>query len=729
MDRWDSRVRRRLLPDSRDSRALALVVVIAGVAVYAIATWLFPHHSINHDEAVYLQQAEMLLGGKLRLDPAVPGAVRPWFFVQDGTTLYAKYTPVTAALYAPALAVGTPRIALAVIGATNVALVGLLASEAFEARAAPLAAALFAAAPLSLLSSSVFLSYAPTTLLTLLFALSYVRALRRESRLYAALAGIGVGLAFFSRPLTALLFAAPFIGHAMITLAIVWRGDLSGAIDRTTAVGLTARLGTVAGLGSAFVALALAYNWTLTGDPMVFPYEAFAPSDGIGFGRRQILDHARHYEPELALRANGLVLWAFFTRWGPLGVLGTGLAAVGVVTGLLLPLWRRWHWERSRSTGGSWRPLNGVSCRALLAGVAVTVSGGNVFFWGNLNILGDIGNPTDGLLAYLGPFYHVDLLVPVAVFGAGGTLVLVERVQKAIDRSVRRASSADGTALRRAMVAGALVSALLVAGGAEAVALGPAVERNAEYRDEVAQAYEPFASTQFENALVFVPTPYGEWLNHPFQRLRNDPSFDGNAVYVLDRDANADAATLAAFDDRQPYRFTYRGRWPPRSDDLQATLQPLLLREGNRLRIRTRVGVVADGAATLRLATNEGSVLYGLPTDGDTETVEWVVEQGRVRVADEGLRRYSDQRTVPLDGPSEVTLAVTFTEPGGGSVTYRQELTVVETHGRVRALWPPQERVCQLTTDCGRQGTYLEGGEYPSGVSLAASVEETHSTG
>ena len=718
---------------SRDSLALAGVAVLAGLGVYVVATTLFPHHSINHDEGVYLQQAAMLLDGKLWLEPPVPEAVRPWFFVQEGGRLYPKYEPVAAALYAPGLALGAPRVVLALVATASVLLVGLLAREAFDPRAAPLAAVLFASAPLFLLSSSVFLAYAPTTLCNLLFALAYVRTLRRGSRRYAVLAGLAVGVAFLSRPYTAVLFALPFVGHATVVLVGRWRERVTSSAsgsgsDRSRALtDMTARLLTVAALGGGFVGLSLSYNWLLTGDPLVFPYEAFAPADGVGFGQRRILAHELVYTPELALRSNGLVLWTFLSQWGPLGPLGTVLGAVGLTVGLVVPLWRRSRGDGAAGTGG---PLPDLTLRGVLAGVAVTVPVGNVFFWGNRNVLADLSDPTDGLVAYLGPFYHFDLLVPVAVFGAAGLLALADRAGPVVDGVSRRLAGGDGRRVRTLLVATLLVTSLVVAGGIEAAALGGPVGRNADYRDEVGPVYEPFETTTFENALVFVPTPYGDWLGHPFQRLRNDPALSGPVVYALDRDATGDAASLAAFEGRQPYRFTYRGDWPPDDDGVTPVLEPLAVRAGDRLAVTTRTGVVAGAqSATVRLATENASVLYGVDrVDRETTTLRWILADGSARLDDDRLRRFSDEATVPLDGPTELTLSVTYTQAGGATVTYRQTLTVVGTDDGVRALWPPEERVCRLTSDCGREGTYVDGADYPAGVSLSSTVRSSNTS-
>ena len=158
---WPDRTRLRR-PD-RATRVVALLVLslLAGALVFIIATELFPYHSSNHDEAVYLQQAALLLDGKFWFTTAHPESVHPWFFVRDGARLYPKYSPVTAALFAPGVALGVPRLVLAAVAAANVALVGLLAREAFDGWTGVLAAAFALCTPFFLVISATFLPYAP----------------------------------------------------------------------------------------------------------------------------------------------------------------------------------------------------------------------------------------------------------------------------------------------------------------------------------------------------------------------------------------------------------------------------------------------------------------------------------------------------------------------------------------------------------------------------------------
>jgi len=754
---------------------LAVLALAAGALVLFVAHELFPYHSINHDEGVYLQQAAMLLDGKLTMTPPVPEAVRPWFFVAEDGRLYPKYAPVAALFFAPGLALGVPRLTLAVVATVTVVLVGLLGREAFDDRVGVVAAALVATAPLFVLASAVFLSYAPTTALNLCFALAYVRAVRRRSRQYAALAGVAVGLAFISRPFTAVLFALPFIAHAVVTLGQVWWPRLTGlswprltagsARSTTTAQDspgpwpVTRRLLTVAALGATFVGVALAYNWVVTGDPLVFPYQAFAPEDGPGFGHRQILNHERDYTPAVALDANRRVLWQLLTRWGPLGWLGSALALVGLLVAFGGPVRQRVSARLGTDDGGRDAPteaddgqgastsldddgsdtptspdggtpgrehLTDRTCRALLAALFATVSAGNVFFWGNLNVLAAVEDPTDGLIANLGPFYHFDLLLPLAVFGAVAVVALAGWTRAVVDRGATagtRFGRRTGVkpAVRNVVLALVLVVSLAGVGTVAAETFDEPVERNAEYRDDLATVYEPFERTDFENALVFVPTPYGPWLNHPFQWLRNDPSFDGAVVYVMNRDAGGDAASLDAFPDRTPYRFGYRGSWPP-DGELDPVVEPLSVERGERLRVGATVGVVTGAeTASVRVEAGGETLHYGVDRgDGATETVAWTLEDSGIGLDAEGLRRYSDRSTLELDGPTTVTLSVTFVQSGGSTITYVQETTVVDTGDEISVLWPPEERVCRLTSDCER--TYVPGGDYAAGVSLSSNV-------
>ncbi|MFW5905268.1 MAG: ArnT family glycosyltransferase [archaeon] len=638
------------------------IALVGAVVVWSISTQVFPYHSLNHDEGVYLQQAAMLLEGQLNLWPPVEDVFRPWFFVEDGDRLYPKYSPVIAAMFALGELLAGYRLALVGIAAANLALVVGVVREVFDPPTGVIAGAFVLTSPLFLVDSSVFLPYAPTTALNLLFAYGYFRADRTGERAWAAVAGVAVGLAFFARPYTAVLFAVPFVGHALWTLSRDWRG----AIDRS---GITASIGMIG------VATTLAYNAATTGSAWVFPYQAFAPQDGPGFGHKELLAHEIQYTPELALEANRTVLSLFFGEWIAGGIAGAVLAGVGVV----------WASRQFRSPRA-----------AVIAGLFVSVPVGNVFFWGNFNILGDVDRAGDGLVAVLGPYYHFDLLLPTAAFAAAGILwasrFLYRRLDDRFDPRLAR------TAFVLVLLAGASVF-----GPITATDVNERIERNAAATDTYERAYEPFEDGPPENSVVLLPDPYGDWLNHPFQPLRNDPGYDGPVLYALDE---RPFTVVDQFPDRRLYRYSYRGAWSPAAGSPEATqLERVRAVSGERVIYESTVGI-PEGAVdvTARVATEDGSAYYVAPNVSDSLDVDLRMANGTVHVA--GDFEAMDAESLSIEGRETVRLTV-FVDYGHGSAfSYQMELPVEASEDDVRALSPRIERCSDVRT-CGGEAAYI----------------------
>ncbi|WP_436902696.1 DUF7846 domain-containing protein [Halovenus halobia] len=660
---------------TRDRQATLVLAVLTGVGIFLIGETVFPYYTTNHDEAVYLQQAEMLLEGQLRMRPPVSESFHPWFFVIDGDTFYPKYTPVTAALFALGKLVGSFRLTLAVLAALAVALTDGIVSELFDDRTGLVAAGLLALSPLFILQSSAFLPYVPAFTLNLLFVWAYLRADRTGRRRFAALAGGAIALSFWARPYTAVLFATPFICHALWTLR---------TLDRDVIV----RQSVVAALGLVGVGAALGYNAVITGDPMTFPYEAFAPRDGLGFGEREIVGYEREYTPELALEANGRNLWQYATRWTPGGVFGTLLAVVGLATVL-----RRREHRRDPHT------------LAVLA-VFLTITVGNVYFWGTLNVLGDLSNPNDGLISLLGPYYHVGLLLPTVTLGAVGATSLFDTA-----RGVRK--RVDGPA-RRAVPALAVV-AVLVFAGVTAGAVGAPLSENYETTEQYERAYEPFEDQQFENGLVFLPTPYGDWLNHPFQKLRNDPDFDDEVVYALQ---HREFAVVDAFPERQLYRYTFRGEWLPfEGRSVDPRLREIEHVSGEQVELNLTLGIPdAVEIIEVRASVGEDGDRTAASLNDDLE-IATTVTDGTATVRSPA---FSENLTVAHEGGDELRIVV-FVDYGAlGGFEYVAELPVLEDDGEYRALSPYLE-VCRGPARCGGEAAYVPG-QHRTGVSMNATV-------
>lgn len=705
----------------RQFRVLSgLLALLAATLVFVVASEVFSHHSINHDEGVYLQQAELLLHGQLYLRPPVEEAMRPWFFVdaespagparavpeQAGDVLYSKYSPVTPALYAVGVAIGVPRLVLALVGGGIVALAAAVTAEAFDRRTGVLAGCLFLASPLFVVDAATFLPYAPTTFLNLLFAWAYLRATRvggdespQSGQPWALLAGLAIGAAFFARPYTALLFALPFVLHACWSLVVAAR---AGTLRESASIQALVATGGLVG-----VVAALGYNWYLTGDPLVFPYLAFAPEDGLGFGRRAILGYERDYTVGLAIEANVKVLSLLFGRWVVAGSLGTLVALVGVLAALVSG-WRRVGFATAiRETDAR---------RLILAALFLTIPLGNVAFWGNLNVLGDLARTGDGLVALLGPYYHFDLLLPVALFGAHGLFVGSDWLRRtAHDRfSVRTA---------RRVVAAALLVSAGVFGGTGIVAVADPVAENEAAGDQLAAAYEPVERADLSESVVFLPTPYGDWLNHPFQALRNDPGFgmhdagsadgSGDTVYAV---RERQFEVVDAYPNRSLYRYTYRGHWAPfLGEPVEPHLQPIEHARGERVVVNGTMGV-PQGAerVSIRLSADGEAAYYSAtPEGGSALPFSLVLTEDGATMAG-GV---DGNGTVSLDGRTDLRMVAYVDFGAGQAFSYRFTTPVEVTEsGSVRALTPYVE-VCRDNRLCGGESAYVPGA-HTTGISV-----------
>ena len=697
--------------------AFLLLALVAAVISFLVATRVFPYHSINHDEGVYLQQAELLLSGKLFLQPPVDGPFHPWFFVVSEQGLYSKYQPVPAAVFALGRVLGGYPIALAGISATVVAGTAALARELFDWRVGAIAGVLVLASPLFLVHSGVYLPYAATAAFELCFAVAYLRGERTGSRRLAAVAGAAIATAFFARPYTAVLFASPFILHAVVTLASsgAWRTPLEDVTDRQHELFVRRLL--TAGLGVLGVLVALGYNALVTGDPLVFPYQAFAPHDGIGFGYREILGHEENYTLELGIESNRRVLSQLFTEWVAMGVVGAALAATGVVATAGSAVLGRVRDASDRASAAL------VGRRATVAGMFVSIAAGNVAFWGNFNILGALTVQDDGLIHSLGPYYHYDMLVPTAVFGAVAVVWAADRLGSFAAPRLPDSLTASRVALAVVVVA-AGVGAPVAAGVAERP-----LEHNAGISEELAAAYEPFeeegglsmgnaaigGNQTDEKTLTFLTPVYGPWLNHPFQAVRNDPDFDGPSLYAIGDYDELDVA--AANPEHDLRRYVMRGAWNPvDGEEVTAELRPVERVAGESVRLDAAVGIPADAESVSIRAGGDGGQTYAAANASDGRLdLTLTVNETSARLAGEGVR---SEGSFDVENRDELTVTV-FVSTGPSTGFSYQLVFPIDTSGdEVRALSATRER-CPVPDRCVPAGL----GPSPPGQFANTTVE------
>jgi hypothetical protein len=341
--------------------------------------------------------------------------------------------------------------------------------------------------------------------------------------------------------------------------------------------------------------------------------------------------------------------------------------------------------------------------------VVVSVAVGNVYFWGTLNVLGDLADPGDGLVSVLGPFYHFDLLLPLSAFGAHGLLSVLDRARSRL--RILPSARARAVGLAVLLVTGA------VGGGAVAATLASPVADNAATTEQYERAYAPFEERSLDGALVFLPTPYGDWLNHPFQALRNDPGYDGDVVYAL-RERQFDV--VDAFPERTRYRYTYRGEWAPqRGQSVVPRLQPVEAVGGERVRLAATLGVPAGAErVSIRLVGDGDSASFAANGTG-TLSLRVQVADGRARLSGPDVEALGGSTVrAPEDGELVAEVLVDF--GGASALTYRIELPVAADGSATRALTPYLE-VCADPRDCGGEAAYVPG-EHRPGVFVLTSL-------
>jgi 4-amino-4-deoxy-L-arabinose transferase-like glycosyltransferase len=571
---------------------LAALMVATFVLSLALARSLFPLYSINHDDAMYVYEAKVLGDGRLTLPAAEHDLFRPWASgVRDGQVVM-KYTPPwPAVLAAGQWALGSMRVAAAGVAAAAVGLVYLLAREVAPGRrAALMAAGVFAFSPVTLFQGGTFLPYLFGLVSGLGFAVGLLAGVRRRSAVLLVASGASFGVGFFARPFDAVLFALPFVA------VLAWR-----LRHEPASLGRTA--GWVAAGAVPVLALDLAYNARTMGSPLALPFTVTGPNDTVGFGERGVFaDRTFDFGPRDGLRALGENL-RWLPRWSFGGIAVLGLAGFALVAAARSG-WRRTPW--------AWA----------LAGLAAAVCVGYVFFWSPFSMsLRWPGVQT------LGPFYHLAVLVPVAILGAWGFDLLWQRAGAA----------------RRIGVAAVLAGVALTA-----VDLPAKVDANADVRDSYRQVEDQVDALGLTSAVLVVPQRGRDGFLSPVPFLENEPDLDQPVLYAEDREER-NFELFDRFPDRSIYQLVQQHE--PGDVFLEPSLVPTRLRleRGEGLLLHFQVTNVTDQTHMVAYISDGRSrkvrLLAGDSSWGDRYDVSWHLEPGAAAATPEDEETFTPAAT------------------------------------------------------------------------------------
>jgi len=549
---------------------LGVLVTTSFMLSLLLGRSLFSMYSINHDDAMYVYEARLLSDGDLTLPAAEHDFFRPWASGVRDDRVVMKYAPPWPAVLAAGQGLtGSMYTASAAVAAVAVALVFLLGREILGGRRVALvAAAVFALSPIVLIQSGTALPYLFQLVTGLTFAVGLLAGLRRGRVWPHLVAGVAFGVGLFARPLDAVLFAVPFVA------VLLWQLRQ----QRRT---LGRALGFVAAGAAPIVALNLLYNTHTMGSPLALPFTVTSRYDTIGFGRRGIFaDSTFAFSPADGLRGLAKNL-QWFPSWSFGGVITFVLAGLALRAAVRLG-WRRSPWLLA------------------LAGLALTVCLGYVGFWSPFSM--SVRWPG---VQTLGPYYHLAVLVPLAILGARGLDLLWQG-----SRRERHAAMA-------AAGAGVLLTLL---------ALPPKIEANAEVRDSFQEINDQLDALGLTNAVLVVPARGNDGFQSPAPFLENRPDLDQPVLYAEDR-GRENLALFDRFPDRRIYQLVQQHEAGDELMEPSLVPTPVRLERGDELPLdlevtnpteRTRVtAYISDGR------TERSRLLDASSQWGDAYSVSW----------------------------------------------------------------------------------------------------------
>jgi len=277
--RLDDRLSRFLAPAPGGARLDRVAWTLAAfVTVTSAVLCLTSYQAVPHipDEIAYLFQAGYFADGLPWVTaPPVPAAFDTFLLEVAGDRWYGVFPPGWPLVLALGVKLGVPFLVNPLLGGACVLLTYLFVQELGDRGTARLSAALLAFSPWHLTISMSFMSHALSLALALVTAIGATRACRTGSWRAALVAGLSLGVLGMSRPLEGV--AVGLLAGVPILVSAIRSRRLGAVIGGGFGVLLTGGLG-------------LAYNWLITGSPLVFPAERLFDREygpgryGIGFG-------------------------------------------------------------------------------------------------------------------------------------------------------------------------------------------------------------------------------------------------------------------------------------------------------------------------------------------------------------------------------------------------------------------------------------------------------------
>lgn len=257
-------------------RFTLLAAVWVTVCAAGLSVWVYERHPHVQDEVVYLYHARFLASGKLTMPaPPVPDAFHLYLMQFEPHRWYPSMPPGWPLVLALGVYAGIPWLVNPILGGLNVLLVSLVLRELYDRCTTHLVLLLLCVSPWYLFMAMNFMNHTLTLTCALVATVALCWARRTGQALWTVPGGCALGLMGLIRPLEGAILAG---------LLGLWALGLGGRRLRFSA------LATLVVSTAVVSAAVLPYNKLLTGNPLIFPVNAyfdqlFGPgSNDLGFG-------------------------------------------------------------------------------------------------------------------------------------------------------------------------------------------------------------------------------------------------------------------------------------------------------------------------------------------------------------------------------------------------------------------------------------------------------------
>jgi 4-amino-4-deoxy-L-arabinose transferase-like glycosyltransferase len=513
----------RFIPNSHNLPVALIALAVLAITVYIAGNVLerMPH---VQDSITYLFQAQILARGKLWASaPPLPDFFEHEFLLVRNGRWFGHYPPGFPAVLAIGVWLGQPWLINPLLAALTVPLLYWLGKGLYGRATGLLAITLALFSPFFLFMSGSMMAHPAELFWLTLFMASWVHALKSEGRRWALLAGVGLGMVFLTRQVTAVAVGLPFLLATVIGRLEIrdWGLNQSSIINHQSSI--LKKTGWLLVTAVPLASLLFLHQYALTGSPLADPRLLLRPFDRPGFGETvgpgfnaftltEIGDQAAvdwYTDPSQPPRGHTLARGIYNNKqnWRALEI-----NLFGWLPFLTLAfIWLALLWQRP-----SW---NDIALLATIAGTLVVY----LFFW------------ADGIM--YGPRYFYGVLPALFILTARGIQATANWI--------------GGRASRTAV---ALIVLLLVGGNLSLYL----PEQIAAHRGFNFVDGQPRAQVEVEiegKALVFVDNVAVNWWEYGRFFSSNTPWLDGRIVYARDLGDEENTRLLPYFPDYTPYRW------------------------------------------------------------------------------------------------------------------------------------------------------------------------------